>query len=201
MKILFYFALLLTLTSCCSESDFEFTPKHRTLLNNYKRLDTIYYKSLQNDLDTICIVAIDSFQECGALMVGKRKNIKIEIQNLPENKWTGGTELSQNGKVKVLNQELIIIEKMINNNLEDQYFIGINYRDFKGEIKNINEMISDSLLIDIGITKYWSVLNDVSDWKQFENDSTIITKIIWTEKYGLTSYYKRNGDYYKIVRN
>lgn len=200
MKIALYTILFLFLTSCCSESDFAFTSKCRKLFNKYNLHDTIYFRNSRNDLDTIYIVAIDSIQQC-SMVSAKRKDIKIKIQHLPENRWTAGTELSQNGKSTILNQELIVVAKMISDKSVDQYYIGINYRDFMGELKTIDAMISDSLLFDLGITKYWVVHNDVIDWKQYENDSTIITKILWTEKYGLTSYYKRNGDYYKIVRN
>ncbi len=70
---------------------------------------------------------------------------QIKIQHLPENKWKAGTELSQNGKAKILNQELITVEKIINGKSEDQYFIGINYRDFKVELKIINVLCCNSM--------------------------------------------------------
>jgi hypothetical protein len=130
-------------------------------------------------------------------MAGKRKNIDIEIKHLPNNKWTGGTESSQDNTSKILNQSLITIEKMIDSNPEDQYFIGLSFRDFEGEIENINQMQSDNLLADFGVDKYWLINTVIPDDKL---DSTSVTKVLWTEKFGLTSYYKKNGDIYKLKR-
>ena len=78
------------------------------------------------------------------------------------------------------------------------YYIGISFRDFQGELKNISETETGISLADLGINKYWEINNEIPDDKL---DSASIAKILWTEKYGLTGYYKRNGDFYKIKRD
>jgi hypothetical protein len=134
-------------------------------------------------------------QECGIIMAGKRKNISIEIQHLPTNHWTGGTEDNQNGKSTILNQELITIEKLFDNEPEDQYFVGLSFRDFRGELKNLSETKTDISIADLDVKKYWEMNNEIPI---DQLDSNSVTKVLWTEKYGLTAYYKQNGDFYKL---
>jgi hypothetical protein len=134
-------------------------------------------------------------QECGIIMAGKRKNISIEIQHLPTNHWTGGTEINQNDQSAILNQELITIEKLLDRKSDDQYFVGISFRDFRGELKNISETKTDISIADLSVKKYWEMNNEIPIDRL---DSTSVTKILWTEKYGLTAYYKQSGDFYKI---
>ena len=198
MKKTFFIVLtLFLLTSCCSDADFVFTNRHRAFLNKYSVADTVYFINSANDLDTFFIAKVDSFQECGIIMAGKRKNISIEIKHLPNNKWTDGTESTQDNKSKILNQSLITIEKMINRNPEDQYSIGLSYRDFRGEIENINQIQNDNLLAEFGVDKYWLINTVIPNDKL---DSTSVKKVLWTEKFGLTAYYKNNGDIYKLKR-
>lgn len=182
------------LIGCCSDSDFTFTKRHRALLDKYSVNDTIYFKSSGGDLDTFFVAKIDSIQECGIILAGKRKTVTVEIQHLPINLWNGGTEDSQDGKTEVLNQDLITIEKLFNKEPPDQYFIGLSFRDFSGEIENLDNITSDTLLVDIGINQYWEIKNDSNN----QNNNSV-SKVIWTEKYGLTAYYKQNGDFYKIL--
>jgi hypothetical protein len=133
-------------------------------------------------------------QECGIIMAGKRKNISIEIQHLPTNHWTGGKESNQNGKSTILNQELITIEKLFDNEPEDQYFVGLSFRDFRGELKNVSETKTRSTA-DLHVDEYWEINNE---FPAEQLDSGSVTKILWTEEYGLTAYYKQNGEFYKL---
>lgn len=181
--------------SGCDNCDFSIPENKRALLADYEVGETIYFQSQKGDIDTISIVRIDSLEECGSIMAGKRKHIAIEIKYLPLNKWTGGTELSQNGEAKILNQDLIVIEKQFDE--KENYWIGINYRDFLGEI-NENNLKKDDYLIDLGINEYWEIENEASNWRQYKNDSSVIVSLIWTKKYGLTEYKKRNGEILKI---
>jgi hypothetical protein len=107
---------------------------HNKLLNLYSKGDTIYFSDAHGDLDTITVKNIDTLQQCGCAMVGNRRAISIEIQHLPVNKWTGGTEMFQNKPPKILDQDLIVIEKNFYDN-GPKYFIGLNYRNFMGELR------------------------------------------------------------------
>lgn len=189
LRTIIFFSLL---ASCSSDTDFEFTSRHRTLLNKYSVNDTIYFKSLRGDLDTFFVAKIDSLH-FGGIMAESTKKIFVEIQHLPINHWNGGTQSNQNGGSTILNQELITIEKCLDRKPEDQYFIGISFRDFEGKIENLDSITSDTLLADIGVNQYWQIKNDL---KNQNNNS--ISKTIWTEKHGLTAYYKKNDDFYKI---
>ena len=180
------------LTSCFSDSDFAFTSRHRTLLDKYSVNDTIYFKSSSGDLDTFFVAKIDSLQY-GGIMAENTRKISIEIQHLPINHWNGGTQSNPNGGSTILNQELITIEKCLDRKQEDQFFIGLSFRDCEGKIQNLDSITSDTLLADIGINQYWQIKNGAKK----QNDNSV-SKIIWTEKHGLTAYYKKNGDFYKI---
>lgn len=194
-NILLTTIITFVLTSCCSDSDFTFTNRHRILLDKYSVNDTIYFKSSSGDLDTFFVAKIDSIQECGIIMAGKRKSISVEIRHLPINHWAGGTELNQNSKPTILNQELIVIEKLFDQKPNNQYYIGISFRDFRGEIESLDNITIDTLLQDMGINKYYLIVNEFPN----ENDNSV-SKIIWTEKYGLTAYFKKSGDLYKLQR-
>jgi hypothetical protein len=132
-------------------------------------------------------------------MAGNRRAISVEIKHLPINKWTGGTEMYQDKPPKVLDQDLIVIEKTPNDK-DTKYFIGINYRNFMGELTAIDSFSTDNKFIDLGISKYWTIKNQAADWPQYKQDSTMIINAYWTEKYGLTSYELRNGDIYRIKK-
>ena len=80
-------------------------------------------------------------------------------------------------------------------NNKESYNINISFRDFLGEIKDISEFRTDTLLNVIGVDKYWFVENKLLT---NNGDTTSIEKLLWTERYGLTGYYRRNGDFYKI---
>lgn len=191
------------LSSCCckyDDKDFQFTESHNKLLEPYTKGDSIYFVDQNGDLDTITISNIDTLQQCGCIMAGNRRAISVEIKHLPINKWTGGTEMYQDKPPKVLDQDLIVIEKTPNDK-DTKYFIGINYRNFMGELTAIDSFSTDNKFIDLGISKYWTIKNQAADWPQYKQDSTMIINAYWTEKYGLTSYELRNGDIYRIKKN
>jgi hypothetical protein len=190
------FVFSLTLTSCCSDKDFVFDQGYRNLLKNYQIGDTIYFKTLNGDEDTIMVSNIDSLKVCSFITIN-HKFVSIEIKHLPINHWNGGQEITDNKSV-YLDQELITVDKIPKDEKGNEvYYVGISFRDFIGEIKNLSQTQTDTLLADIGVNKYWLVTNDLTIDR---GDTTTIEKIVWTEKYGLTGYYKRNGDFYKIVR-
>ena len=191
------------LTSCSckyDDKDFQFAETHNKLLKPYSIDDTIYFANQSGDLDTLTISNIDTLQQCGCIMVGNRRAISIEIKHLPVNKWTGGREFYQGKPPKVLDQELIVIQKMPDDK-DGNYFIGINYRNFMGELTAIDSFSTDNKFIDLDISKYWTIKNQSTDWQQYKQDSTLIINAYWTENYGLTSYELRNGDTYRIMKN
>ena len=191
------------MTSCCcqyNDNDFEFTELHNNLLKPYTKGDTIYFESNSGDLDTIIISNIDTLKECGCIMVGNRRHVAVEIKHLPKNNWTDGMEVSQDGSVKILDENLILIEKMFSDEIPE-YYIGISYRNLMGKFPSFESSISDNKFMDLGISKYWIIKNQHADRKQYQLDSTIIINAYWTEKYGLTGYDFRNGETYRIKKN
>jgi hypothetical protein len=195
MKIKFEaLVFLFALTSCCTDEGFVFDSAHRNLFNKYLIGDTIYFANIKGDHDTILISNFDSIQVCN-LMTINHKSVSVEIKHLPINHWNGGQEVTNN-KSTYLDQELISVDKIPKDeNGKSSYYVGFSFRDFLGEIKNIDQTQTDTLLIDIGVNKYWLVINELTIDR---GDTTTIEKLIWTERYGLTGYYKRNGDFYKI---
>ena len=196
MKYIFLLLLAIPFLGC-EECDFSIPKSKRDFLSNYHINDTLYFESQYGDIDTIAIVKIDSIEQCGSIMAVKRKHIAIEVKHLPTNKWTGGTESHSNGKQKILNQNLIVIEKQFHKN--DNYWIGINYRDFSGEIHD-SLMVKDDYLIDYGIKQYWIIENKLANWEKYKHDSSLIVNLIWTKKYGLTEYKKRNGNILRVKK-
>lgn len=202
-----YSIFILAMMDCrCGfhRSGFQFSKLQQSLVSSYKLNDTIYFRNQYDDYDTMCISSIDSIDRYGAILGFSRKNIAVDIKHLPQNIWTDGVELSKDGKRKVLDQTLIVIEK---SNIKDSndIYIGVHYRDFYGDFRDTNKIIINQLLSDLGITNYWEIRTDSSrySWikKHEKEKSALITKIIWTEKFGLTAYYKENGDFYKIKIN
>jgi hypothetical protein len=191
------------LTSCCckyDDNDFAFTELHDNLLKPYAKGDTIFFVNQTGDFDTITVSNIETYKQCGCIMAGNLRHVSVEIRHLPKNNWTAGTEHSQDGSVKVLDQDLIVIEKMFKDENPD-YFIGINYRTLMGEFPSFDSCSIDNRFSDLGISKYWTIKNESADWKQYKDDSTIILTAYWTEKFGLTEYELRNGDIYRIKKN
>jgi hypothetical protein len=204
IKYFLYLTILFLITDCkCgfSHSGFKFSKLQKSLTINYKLSDTIYFKNQVNDFDTIYISEIDSMDRYGAILGFPRKNISVNIKHLPQNIWTDGVELSQDGKKKILDQTLIAIEKSDLQNPNDIY-IGISYRDFQGEFTDTNNIIQNKLFSYAGVDNYWEIKTDSIRYEQIKNKkqkkSSLITKIIWTDKFGLTGYYKENGEFYKI---
>ena len=184
------------MTSCCSDIDFVFDQGHRNFFKNYQIGDTIYFKALNGDIDTITVTNFDSLTVCSSMTIN-HKSISVEIKHLPINHWNGGQEITDNKSV-YLDQELITVDKVPQDEKGNEaYYVGISFRDFLGEINNLKQTQTDTLLADIGIKNYWLIANELTIDR---GDTTTIEKLIWTEKYGLTGYYKRNGDFYKIHR-
>ena len=201
MRLLIILLTIFLLTSCCcnyDEKDFDFTATHNKLLHPYTKGDTLYFSDKTGNFDTITISNVDTLQQCGCLMVGNRKSIAVEIKHLPLNRWSAGTEMGD-GKnpPKVLDQNLIIIEK-IPHDKNEKYFIGINYRDFMGELTDLTKMNTDHHFEELGVKNYWTIINESADWEQHKQNATIITRLFWTEKYGLTGYELRNGQTFKL---
>lgn len=196
MKFNLVIACLLMI-GCCKyhSSDFKIATSYISIYNNYKLGDTIYFSTQENVVATVYIAAIDSFQICGGFMGVPRKDVTIEIQHLPNNIWTGGQEFFQNKPVKILNQNLVTVEKIIFHKSKVQYFIGINYRDFVGEVTDSTIVRYDDMFETLGVGEYWEIGTELPLEKL---DSNAVTKVFWSEKYGLTGYYKRNGELYKI---
>lgn len=189
--------ILILALSGCTECDFSIPDNYKSFLHEYNVGDTIYFESNFGDLDTIVIVKYDTMEICGrGFMSGPRKLYTYEIQHLPKNKWTGASEGYQDGTSKVLDQDLVILEKTFN---PIEYFTYINYRDFGGEIVDINQKNSDSTFHNVGVYEYWKI--DKANYnKHKEIPDTDIHFVFWSAEYGLTGYQYGNGEMYKIKK-
>ncbi len=189
---------MLTLAGC-TECDFSIPNTYRTFIQNYNVGDTIYFESNLGDIDTMLIVKYDTMEVCGqGFMSGPRKHLIYEIKHLPKNNWTGGTEHSNNYQ-RVLNQRLVVVEKTFDPKDTTGYFTYIQYREFGGEVFDINYMINDKTFDDLGISKYWKVKKS-NYYEQEELPDSVIHNIYWSTKYGLTGYDYGNGEMY-IIKN
>lgn len=200
MKPLIVISTLLFFSSCCCKydnKDFEFTAAHNDLLKPYNQSDTICFISSSGDMDTITISKIDLFQECGCFMSGSRKRITVEIKHVPNSKWITGTEHPQTGPSRIIDQQLIVIEKSLDLN-DSMYFIGINYRNLMGQLTDLSKTDTDNRFEKFGIKNYWTILNQAANTDPYKNDSTTVIKAFWTKEFGLTGYELRNGTSYEI---
>ena len=204
VRTIFYLLFLILIINCkCGfqRSGFQFSEVETKLISAYKLNDTVYFKNKFNDLDTITISNIDSIDRYGAILGFPRKYVRINIKHLPQNNWISGVELSKEGKEKRIDQDLVVIEKA-GTKERNSVYIGFHYRDFEGRINDANKTITSQLLSDLNINKYWEIEMDSMRYKWIKEKEhkkePLITKIIWTEHFGLTGYYKDNGDFYKI---
>lgn len=197
MKYILSIFVLLTLVGC-NECDFTIPNNYRDFLHNYKVGDTIYFESNFGGIDTMLIVKYDTLEECGQgfMSSGPKKHLNYQIEHLPENIWTGGTEFSGNHDNE-LNQKLVVLVKTFNSKHIKGFFTSINYREFGGEVVNINKMTNDDRFSDLGVSKYWKVKKSNYN-KQKALPETVIHNVYWSTKYGLTGYEYGNGEIYKI---
>lgn len=198
MKQVLTIITVLFLSSCCcryGKEDFEFTATHNQLLKPYSKQDTIYFSSKTGDMDTIQISQIDSSQQCGCFMSSNYRRVSVEVKHLPTNKWYAGTEIYKEGQTKILDQNLIVIEK---DPKDTEYYVGINYRDLYGHLTDLSKTETDNRFAKYGINKYWTIINETAQG-QYGHDPLVITKVYWTEKFGLTAYQLWNGQTYEIV--
>jgi hypothetical protein len=197
IRYLFFLAIITLMTDCkcgLNRSGFKFSKLQESFVNSYRLNDTVYFKNQSNDFDTILISKIDSIDRYGAILGFPRKSISINIKHLPKNSWTDGIELSQDGDKKILSQTLITIEKTDIKNPNNIY-IGISYRDFFGILTDTNQIFTNQISSDLSVANHW----EIDSWnKDKKHETPLITKVIWTKKFGLTGYYKGNGDFYKI---
>jgi hypothetical protein len=199
MKYTLCIALILTLSGC-TECDFSIPKNYKSFLFKYNVGDTIFFESNLGDLDTIVVVNYDTMEICGqGFMAGPRKHYKYEIHHLPKNKWIGGTEHIRGKKMTLLNQDLVILEKSFDPNDPNEFFTYVNYREFGGELFDINQTITDLTFKDIGVSEYWKIKKS-NNYNQKEIPDSIIHYVFWSVKYGLTGYEYGNGEMYKIKK-
>jgi len=105
----------------------------------------------------------------------------------------------QNGKSKELDLNLVSLSKNFDPNEKFDFSIYIHYREFGGEIENIDSLTKDELLKSIGINEYW-IINKSNYDKSTILPDTVIKKVFWTEKFGLTGYEYGNGEKYLIMK-
>lgn len=195
MKTVLYLTILFLVISCLpfENGSLEITldkKKHIMIYENQLK-DTIYFESISKDLDTFIIERIDSNKTNASMMNIESQWIAVEIRHLPMNHWAGG--YIHTGET--LNQELINIGFFPS---ENQYFIGFAIRDFQGSLENFDSPRKDTLFErDFGITQYWEMDDN---WEYYEDSIASVEKIYWTQEFGLTAYFKKNGDFYKLKR-
>lgn len=196
MKWFLYILVAILLTGCSDCSyDFSVPNAYRQFLKNYQVGDVIYFESNWGDLDTMRIARFDSTERCSGLMVAPEKSFQFEIHHLPNNNWTGGTEHSQNGRSNILNQDLIILSKDLEQ--KDSCTLYFSYRDFSGTLRDISRKVKDPLFSDLGVSEYW-VIPKINYSSDTAIPDTVIHRIFWSEEYGLTGYAYSTGEFYRI---
>ncbi len=177
-----------------NKAELQFATNYNSLLSSYQPGDTLYFFSNSGDIDTITVSTVDSYESFSAGIMGwPHRNVIIRIKHLPNNLWSAGTEFMQHQNPKILDQELIVVEKTPN--LKNQYFIGIDFRDFSVGLDTFPSTVTGDLLTSLDIREYWSIKTESAIESQNEYS---VTDIIWTTKFGLTGYYKKNGEFYLL---
>ena len=188
---------MLSLTGCVN-CDFSVPKAYRLFLHNYSVGDTIYFESNLGDIDTMLIVKYDTTEICGqGLMTFPKKHFHYEIKHLPINNWIFGTGGHQDGRTEVYYQELVSLGKSFDPKDSIVYSASVNYREFGGKLENIDDLIIDSTFKDLGVKEYWKI--EKSNYhQQGVTPDSVIHRVYWSVKYGLTGYEYGNGEMYKI---
>lgn len=175
--------LCVLISSCCSyrNKQFNYDSNYIDLYKPYNENDTLRFINNEGIIESFLISKFDSSMNCGGFMGLKKKQVIIEIQHLSP---------------PFLKEDLIAVEKFPNENVGNQYSVIINFNELIGEIKNVTLLKTDRILVDYGVTKYWEINSIVPAEKNKPND---IIKILWTEKYGLTRFYRNNGMIYNLI--
>jgi hypothetical protein len=196
MKIINCIVIILIANGCCEfkEDDFKFSSDFQSILQPYNEGDTVFYVSTLGDMDTVAISTIDTFQSCkiGFLASEPSRSVSVEIIHLPNNNWIAGTVLHEDKPPELLNQGLVTIVKYP---IDTSYYIAFQYRDFAASLYDLPLKEHGELLLDLGINEYWRINSDVPYDPQKEN---AVSEMIWSLEYGLTGYFKQNGEFYKI---
>jgi hypothetical protein len=130
-------------------------------------------------------------------MAFKRKDFNYDIKHLPNNNWTGGSEGSQNGNFKILDQHLVIVSKQFEPKRTSDFFVYIHYREFGGELSNIKAVKTNIKFPQLPIDEYW-VIEKSNNYKNRALNDSVIHRIYWSSKYGLTGYEYGTGELYRI---
>ncbi|MDW3196449.1 MAG: hypothetical protein R8G66_29005 [Cytophagales bacterium] len=196
MKFWTFIWILSITTSCCefSDKDFEFSEDQIALFGHYNIGDTIYYQSKSGDYDTLTVSRIDSSQQCGGFMGFPVRGQSVEIKHVPKNKWVAGISHYEDKPAEEIDQSLITIVKTPIPD-KNMYNVGFDFRDFYAGVDGHPNKQNDDFFTDLQIKEYWQVKTELP--LEHQTDSSVV-EIFWTSKFGLTAYFLKNGDYYKI---
>lgn len=167
-------------------------------MHQYQTNDTIYFESNLNGVDTMLITQYDTTEHCGqGLMAYRRKDFNYSIKHLPVNHWIGGTEHSQNGKMNILDQDLLVVSKCFDPKGKTDFSVYIDYREFSGEVSNINDVQTNEKFPELPLDQYW-VIEKSNHYADAELADSIIHRVYWSSKYGLTGYEYGTGELYRV---
>lgn len=156
--------------------------KYTNLIGMYKINDTVFFRSENNDLDTIKISSIDSMivKDPGPDNTPMKK-ISIKIRHLPLNKWNNGIDYND----EILDEELIsILKSQISNNLvDDRYSVFIQYRGFFKQYNPLFAKQTDTIFLGTN--------------KHLKNNAVV--EMYWDTNKGLVGYKNNDGHVYKVV--
>ncbi len=186
MKPIFYILILIALLSCkdCDWGDFADLEYYIPYNANS---DTIIFESNLGDFDTIRIAEIDSSRSCGSIANVKNERLSVSIEHIPIDRWQYGHISSDERGYRPYYQFLARV-----NRTEGELTIGIEFRDFEGEII-LNSFSKENIFKNARTEGYWLV-KSTDEMK----DSTKIEELYWTKEYGLTGYKMKSGEFYEI---
>lgn len=189
--------LIMILTKSCTytvEIE-EFTKEETAMFSYYQnnKTDTIFFESNTKDLDTILFDSLDFMvNNISSFMSSPNRQAHVQVFYLPFPNIYNFNQYNDS-----IPEDSRFMLSMVKGNYSDPTSILISYRSFWGEIENISQTKQDSLLDEFGIKEYWLVEKSGYSSDR-DNEAYDVEKVIWTREFGLTGYYLKSGDYYKI---
>lgn len=202
--------IIVVLTGCCrfeyEDIDFLFNVDELEYFSTFEEGDTIYYKSSNNDIDTILIHEISPTNEdpksaCGRGLFMNRRPVNyksVTIRFLPQDKWHDtNAETSKEGKVKtsISYQELFTIAKFP---LEKEVNYDLSFKNFHSYGDSLIGRFHKKPIILNG-QEWREIFEVVHAYPERIRESRDIKVVYWTVKEGLIAYQNKSGELWTKV--
>ena len=190
MKIITTILLILLVTGC----KFKFTNSDLLTYNIYKINDTLVFKNNLGDLDTFTISSKTIINKGWDENTGwyNPPIATVTFKDVPYNKYGRTVIRWATADTIIQDQSLLDIYKR-RPNLEIEETIG--FKGFIGTIDRHNQKTKDLDLIEFG-----NIYKVPSFDLTTVRESTEITHIYWSDKFGIVAYDLKNGDKWKLTK-